>query len=78
MRYRKTSSMKIVIAPERSLESRARWNFTSRGNEITHWRTGAQGSTRNVAGSGTRITSGNPVISGMSNPPPATNTGVNR
>src|SRR6266536_1931518 len=39
---------------------------------------GAHGRTRNVAGSGTRITSGNPVISGMSNPPPATNTGVNR
>src|SRR5438874_12133471 len=39
---------------------------------------GAHGRTRYVAGSGTSITSGNPVISGMSNPPPATNTGVNR
>jgi hypothetical protein len=33
------------------------------------------GSTRNVAGSGTSVTSGKPVISSMPKPPPAANAG---
>jgi hypothetical protein len=49
------------------------WKYAS---ERHHPVPGAHGSSRKVVGSGTRIMSGYPVISGIPNPPPGWNSGT--